>query len=177
MGVIVPLYSLFAVIDFIGTSNYNANKNLFRSISSHGSLRKRKNSTESHNSLKEKPTDTGRLIEDEETETGSVKWEIYKHYIQSVGVFLTVASLFLTFAFQAFEVGANLWLTKWANDPTSTEDSRRDMYLGVYGGFGLAQGNIQRNISEDILKTWFQTFSCIRVSRLLDDWTRLPSLS
>ncbi|KAL5281110.1 ABCC2.2 family protein [Megaselia abdita] len=111
-----------------------------KSISSHGSLRKRKNSTESYHSLQEKPSDAGRLIEDEETETGSVKWEIYKHYIQSVGVFLTVASLFLTFAFQAFEIGANLWLTRWATDVNAaTDNSVRDMYLGVYGGFGLAQ--------------------------------------
>lgn len=56
---------------------------------------------------------------------------------------LTVASLFLTFAFQAFEIGANIWLTRWATDKTAnTDNSIRDRYLGVYGGFGLAQGKI-----------------------------------
>lgn len=99
------------------------------------------NSTESQNSALEKQADAGKLIEDEEAETGSVKWEIYKHYFQSIGVFLSIVSLLFIFAFQAFEVGANLWLTKWSTDESAgTDTSRRDMYLGVYGGFGIAQG-------------------------------------
>lgn len=120
---------------------FNVCKNhIFRSISSHQNVR-RQHSIESHNSINEKSLEAGRLIEDEEAETGSVKWEIYKNYIQSIGVFLTVTSLFLIFAFQAFEIGANLWLTRWATDKTAaTDNSSRDMYLGVYGGFGLAQG-------------------------------------
>jgi len=52
-----------------------------------------------------------------------------------------VATLVLNFVFQAFQIGSNLWLTKWANDQNVGNDtSLRDMYLGVYGAFGFGQG-------------------------------------
>lgn len=52
-----------------------------------------------------------------------------------------MATLILNFVFQAFQIGSNLWLTKWSNDKNVANDTGlRDMYLGVYGAFGFGQG-------------------------------------
>ncbi|XP_037958175.1 multidrug resistance-associated protein 1 isoform X4 [Teleopsis dalmanni] len=82
----------------------------------------------------------GKLIETEKAETGSVQFAVYKHYIKSVGIFLSAATLILNFVFQGFQIGSNLWLTKWSTDTRVENDTGlRDMYLGVYGAFGFGQ--------------------------------------
>ncbi|XP_046591581.1 multidrug resistance-associated protein 1 isoform X8 [Neodiprion lecontei] len=116
-----------------------------------GSL-KRQYSIDSHNSVsllhrnsvKEKdalPVKVGeKLIEVEKTETGSVKWKVYSHYLRSIGWFLTVSTIVMNAVFQIFSIGSNAWLSKWSDDNTTVSDtSKRDMYLGVYGGLGLGQ--------------------------------------
>ncbi|XP_033248603.1 multidrug resistance-associated protein 1 isoform X8 [Drosophila miranda] len=111
-----------------------------------GSLRRRTRRQNSHDSvasaasLKKKQEVEGKLIETEKSQTGGVDFAVYKHYIKSVGIFLSVATLVLNFVFQAFQIGSNLWLTKWANDENVGNDTGlRDMYLGVYGAFGFGQ--------------------------------------
>ncbi|XP_032672071.1 multidrug resistance-associated protein 1 isoform X3 [Odontomachus brunneus] len=121
-----------------------------------GSL-KRQYSTESQqsanyihsNSIKEKEAtktnNTGeKLIEVEKAETGSVKWKVYSHYLVSIGLFLSVATIVMNAIFQAFSIGSNVWLSVWSDDnmttPNNTIDkSRQDMYLGVYGALGIGQ--------------------------------------
>ncbi|XP_052851263.1 multidrug resistance-associated protein 1 isoform X2 [Drosophila gunungcola] len=112
-----------------------------------GSLRRRTRRQNSHDSvasaasLKKKQEVEGKLIETEKSQTGGVEFAVYKHYIKSVGIFLSVATLVLNFVFQAFQIGSNLWLTKWANDQDVGNDTGlRNMYLGVYGAFGFGQG-------------------------------------
>ncbi|XP_032595387.1 multidrug resistance-associated protein 1 isoform X5 [Drosophila grimshawi] len=112
-----------------------------------GSLRrrgKRQNSYDSGGSaasLKKKQEIEGKLIETEKSQTGGVDFAVYKHYIKSVGIFLSVATLVLNFVFQGFQIGSNLWLTKWSNDKEVENDTGlRNMYLGVYGAFGVGQG-------------------------------------
>ncbi|XP_039496011.1 multidrug resistance-associated protein 1 isoform X6 [Drosophila santomea] len=111
-----------------------------------GSLRRRAKRQDSHDSvasaasLKKKQEVEGKLIETEKSQTGGVEFAVYKHYIKSVGIFLSVATLVLNFVFQAFQIGSNLWLTQWANDEKVANDTGlRDMYLGVYGAFGFGQ--------------------------------------
>ncbi|CAB3223722.1 unnamed protein product [Arctia plantaginis] len=94
----------------------------------------------SPNELKEK----NKLIETEKTETGSVKWNVYKHYIMSVGIFSSVVTVVMNLILQVFQVGSNYWLTAWSNDDKmlvngTVDTARRDMYLGVYGGLGVGQ--------------------------------------
>ncbi|XP_041631913.1 multidrug resistance-associated protein 1 isoform X1 [Drosophila kikkawai] len=112
-----------------------------------GSLRRRVKRQSSHDSvasaasLKKKQEVEGKLIETEKSQTGGVQFAVYKHYIKSVGIFLSLATLILNFVFQAFQIGSNLWLTKWSNDDRVANDTGlRDMYLGVYGAFGFGQG-------------------------------------
>lgn len=82
-------------------------------------------------------------MEAEKAQTGSVKWEVYSHYIKSIGVKMTIGSLLLNFTFQAFQVWSNMWLNEWSNDPEAgTDHSVRNLYIGVYGAFGTVQGKI-----------------------------------
>lgn len=74
-----------------------------------GSLQRQK-SSDSSKSLRQRSVslDDGKkevvagekLIEIEKTETGSVKWTVYKHYLKSIGVFLTFATICLNMIFQ-----------------------------------------------------------------------------
>ncbi|XP_032311198.1 multidrug resistance-associated protein 1 isoform X23 [Drosophila ananassae] len=132
------------------------------------SLRRRAKRQDSHDSvasaasLKKKQEVEGKLIETEKSQTGGVDFAVYKHYIKSVGIFLSVATLVLNFVFQAFQIGSNLWLTKWANDQRVENDtSLRDMYLGVYGAFGFGQ----------VLTNFFSSLAislgCLECSRVL----------
>ena len=56
-------------------------------------------------------------------------------------IVIVVLLLVLTYiGFLASAVGANLWLSEWSQDVnTSAIPAVRDMYLGVYGAFGLSQ--------------------------------------
>ncbi|XP_053612777.1 multidrug resistance-associated protein 1 isoform X2 [Plodia interpunctella] len=92
------------------------------------------------NELKEK----NKLIEAEKTETGSVKWGVYKHYLMSVGVFASLVTVLMNLVLQVFQVGSNYWLARWSSDDrilvdNKVDTSRRDMYLGVYGALGVGQ--------------------------------------
>ncbi|XP_034128594.1 multidrug resistance-associated protein 1 isoform X6 [Drosophila guanche] len=133
-----------------------------------GSLRRRTRRQNSHDSvasaasLKKKQEVEGKLIETEKSQTGGVEFAVYKHYIKSVGIFLSAATLVLNFVFQAFSIGSNLWLAKWSNDKrVETDTGLRDMYLGVYGAFGFGQ----------VLVSFFSSLAislgCLDCSRLL----------
>lgn len=84
---------------------------------------------------------TDKLIETEKAETGSVKWDVYKHYLKSIGWGLAVATVILNMVFQSFSIGSNVWLSAWSSDNTTANDTgKRNMYLGVYAAFGIGQG-------------------------------------
>jgi ABC-type multidrug transport system fused ATPase/permease subunit len=83
-----------------------------------------------------------KIIEKETTETGSVKFEVYKHYIRAIGFTMTFWGLFLQLIFQGFSVTSNIWLAAWSSEPivNGTQDSSQThMYLGVYAGLGIGQ--------------------------------------
>lgn len=88
-----------------------------------------------------KPIENGQqLIEDEKSGIGNVKSEVYKYYFKSIGVMIAISAVILNITYQSFEVGSNLWLSKWSNDKSTTNDTgARNVYLGVYAAFGLGQ--------------------------------------
>lgn len=51
-----------------------------------------------------------KLIEVEKSETGSVSWQVYKHYIVSIGIFAVIITVLMNMLFQAFSIGSNVWL-------------------------------------------------------------------
>eukprot|EP00094_Tigriopus_californicus_P001437 TCALIF_01392-PA protein Name:"Similar to Abcc1 Multidrug resistance-associated protein 1 (Mus musculus)" AED:0.04 eAED:0.04 QI:0/0.8/0.33/0.83/1/1/6/0/1537 len=80
------------------------------------------------------------LIEDERAAIGGVKWTVYGYYSRSVGPLMLGISLLLYGGYQGFSVGSSIWLSRWSTDPlASTDTSVRDLYLGIYGVFGLLQ--------------------------------------
>lgn len=82
-----------------------------------------------------------KLIEQEKSEVGSVKWDVYKHYLKSIGIGLSLLTVFLNIIYQGFSIGSNMWLSKWSSDKSAADDNDvRNMYLGVYAAFGLGQG-------------------------------------
>lgn len=82
-----------------------------------------------------------------------VKLNVYITYAKSIGMMSSLLVLGLYFLFQVFAVFGNIWLSWWAEDrladkspkANGTEpESKLDIYLGVYGGLGIAQGKIYR---------------------------------
>lgn len=73
-----------------------------------------------------------------------MKLGVYYYYLKSVGITLSIATIIMNILFQAFSIGANFWLNLWTIEneaPNATTDfEKRDMYLGIYGGFGIGQG-------------------------------------
>lgn len=53
-----------------------------------------------------------KLIEVEKSETGSVSWQVYKHYLMSIGLFVVLITIVLNMLFQGFSIGSNVWLGK-----------------------------------------------------------------
>lgn len=95
--------------------------------------------------VKNGPKKGEKLIEAEKAETGNVSWQVYKHYLKSIGFFLMLTTLLLNLVYQGFSVGSNVWLGVWADDKKiivnkTVDTGRRDMYLGVYGALGIGQG-------------------------------------
>jgi ATP-binding cassette subfamily C (CFTR/MRP) protein 1 len=92
-----------------------------------------------------------------------VKWHVYSHYLRSIGLYLAGATVFFNVVFQAFSIGSNVWLSEWSNDKNiyvneTLNESKRDLYLGVYGALGAGQGKSYILIlSIVLLGTFFTT--------------------
>ncbi|KAI7815048.1 ABC subfamily C member [Rhyzopertha dominica] len=126
------------------TGSDRANGSLQRQKSSDSNSLIRQRSVSVDEKRKSETVAGEKLIEAEKAETGSVKWEVYKHYIKSIGIVLTVLTVLLNVVYQAFSIGSNFWLTIWSNDNETVvngtvDTGKRDMYLGVYGALGIGQ--------------------------------------
>lgn len=112
------------------------------SIASVGSIRRRKESLHSnHSQAEENNNDGGKLIDKEAAATGNVKSMFYKIYFKSIGFKCTAGAVSFIIIYQALQISSSLWLAKWSNDAeASTDHSKRDMFIGVYGGLGISQG-------------------------------------
>ncbi|ERL88450.1 hypothetical protein D910_05836 [Dendroctonus ponderosae] len=80
-----------------------------------GSLQRQKSQDSNKAKMKESegvngPVQGEKLIEVEKSETGSVSWQVYKHYIMSIGVVIVIITVFLNMLFQGFSIGSNVWL-------------------------------------------------------------------
>jgi len=105
-----------------------------------GSLRRRG----THKAKKEAKTEAApavgqKLIEKETEEQGTIGWAVYLRYLRSIGLFIFSMSVVMFAIVQAFRVSTSLWLKKWSGDENSNEPDVRNLYLGVYSGFGLGQ--------------------------------------
>ncbi|XP_053672165.1 multidrug resistance-associated protein 1 [Anopheles nili] len=148
----------------------NSKRSRNESTSETGSVKDftRQNSSDSNSSLRRRTSEKTpeapktKLIEQEKSETGSVKWDVYKHYLKSIGLTLSVATVILNMIFQGFSIGSNLWLSRWSTDESAENDtSVRDMYLGVYGAFGAGQ------VLSTFLSTLFLYIGALEASKTL----------
>lgn len=127
------------------TGSDKANASLMRQRSTDSSNLENSVKGKSETPVKQ-PVVGEKLIEAEKAEVGSVKWEVYKHYLMSIGLGLTAVTLILNVVFQGFSIGSNVWLSEWSTDSEmnnangTVNTEKRDLYLGVYGALGIGQG-------------------------------------
>lgn len=73
---------------------------------------------------------------------------MYVHYLKSIGPFLCISTIALSIIFQGFSISSNIWLSIWSNDNDNNSsnvngthnESKRNLYLTVYGLLGFGQG-------------------------------------
>ena len=148
------------------TSDRSKKPSFFRSTSRLSS--RAKSSETSDIKKKEQKSRTrkmGRLIEQEVSETGSVKLDVYKKYVQTIGVAICVAILFSFIASNVAQVFSSLWLSQWSNDaldPNKTGDTAlRDLRLGVYGALGTVEAIFSLIASISL------NLACIKAAKIL----------
>lgn len=83
---------------------------------------------------------SGRLVEAETSETGSVAWTVYWEYFTRVGLIWCCAVLLSNVGSSSFNIAASQWLSLWsddANNPQLVNDIEwRNTRLAVYGVLG-----------------------------------------
>ncbi|CAD5112740.1 DgyrCDS1959 [Dimorphilus gyrociliatus] len=66
----------------------------------------------------DKGEETGKLIDSEEIETGSVSWRVYKKFILAASIRFSVSTLLAYFIRQSLRVGSDFWLAHWSQSST-----------------------------------------------------------
>ena len=86
----------------------------------------------------------GKLIDKETIETGNVAFEVYIHYMKSIGISAAIIIFILTCLSEAARVGSSKWMNIWVDEEAgdSSIPKNRNMYLSVYASFGAAIGII-----------------------------------
>lgn len=100
---------------------------------------KRISRQESEIKLPAQQQNAAKLIEKEESQVGSVNMGVYIRYIKSIGLIAFAITIFSSIANQVFAIWSSVWLTTWSDDVDSQLPHLRDLYLGVYGVFGVLQ--------------------------------------
>ncbi|KAI1286918.1 Multidrug resistance-associated protein 1 [Halotydeus destructor] len=120
---------------------------------------------------------TGKLMEVESTETGSVKWSIILEYVQTIGVVQCITILTLNLAMYGLSITSNLWLTAWSDDARyperASDKDLRYVRLGIYTGLGITQTVLVFFVN---LMTFYGTLRASRIlhNMMLDHVLRAP---
>ncbi|XP_069884465.1 ATP-binding cassette sub-family C member 3 [Dipodomys merriami] len=108
--------------------------------------------------------ETGVLIQEEKAETGTVKLNVFLDYAKAVGLWTTVAICLLYAGQSAASIGANIWLSNWANEATMDEkQNNTSQRLGVYAALGILQGILV------MLSAFTMVVGSIQAARLLHE--------
>jgi len=97
--------------------------------------------TEELEKTKKKPEDenTGKMIDEERSETGRVKFSVFLSYLKSVGPCVSAIAVMFLILMESCTVGIGVCLAYWSSANVTT-NKQRDLYLSVYGGIGMGQG-------------------------------------
>uniref|UniRef100_A0A1I8FAU3 ABC transporter domain-containing protein n=1 Tax=Macrostomum lignano TaxID=282301 RepID=A0A1I8FAU3_9PLAT len=89
------------------------------------------------------------LVQTNARQTGNVRLTVFISYFRSMNAWLACLFFLFFLLYQAASVYSNIWLTFWTSDPylnnksslsnSSEYVNKRNMYLGGYGGIGVAQ--------------------------------------
>ncbi|XP_065643860.1 multidrug resistance-associated protein 1 isoform X7 [Hydra vulgaris] len=71
--------------------------------------------------------------------TGKIKWSVFLIYLRSIGIFMVFFALFLGLITEGFSLCSRIWLADWSSN-SNVSQKKRNMYLEVFGGLGIAQG-------------------------------------
>ncbi|KAM4844750.1 ATP-binding cassette sub-family C member 3 [Thomomys bottae] len=108
--------------------------------------------------------ETGVLIQEEKAETGTVKMSVFLDYAKAVGLWTTVAICLLYAGQSAASIGANIWLSNWANEAAMDEkQNNTSKQLGVYAALGMLQGFLV------LLSAFTMVVGSIQAARLLHE--------
>ncbi|CAL8093844.1 unnamed protein product [Calicophoron daubneyi] len=86
-----------------------------------------------------------RLVEEEKSATGGLRWDVTKTYIMAYGRHSAVFTAVSYVLFILSSVGTNLWIRHWSQHGTthrqesSDNTDTRDYFLGIYGLFVVLQ--------------------------------------
>ncbi|XP_071095599.1 multidrug resistance-associated protein 1-like [Haliotis cracherodii] len=153
--------------------------------------------------LTDKPKDTGsgdKLIQEEKSETGRVKFSVFMDYAKAIGGITTFFIFFIFAIYQAATMASNIWISMWTDDAllknlslvnTSDYQDKNVMYLGVYGAFGVVQavvilfysilastrmvkaaGNIHAKMLYNILRSPMSFFDTTPIGRIVNRFSR-----
>ncbi|XP_052069136.1 multidrug resistance-associated protein 1-like [Mytilus californianus] len=103
------------------------------------------------------------LIQEESTESLSVKLSVIMTYARAVGFKVALVILTINMVHEVAEMYLDVWLSKWTQDHTNgtVNETQRNMRLGIYGAIGLFRG-----VSIFITET-FVTYGLIKATRKL----------
>ncbi|KAK2551420.1 Multidrug resistance-associated protein 1 [Acropora cervicornis] len=90
-------------------------------------------------SLTEVDDEIGKTIDDENMETGMVKFSVFNSYLRSIGVCAIIFTVIFLLLTEISHVTAGFWLASWSA-ANITSHKQRDFYIGVYGGIGFGHG-------------------------------------
>ena len=79
----------------------------------------------------------GKLVDSERMEVGVVKWSVYITFMKQLSWQISLMILIFYGSYSALGAGAQFWLSAWSRDSKGKKST--DVWLGAYGGFGIAQ--------------------------------------
>ena len=82
---------------------------------------------------------------------------MFFRYTQALGTIYVLLITFFFLLYQVASVLSSIWLSEWTEDPllkntsiaanSSEYQNKQNMYLGVYGGLGGAQGKFKKQVA------------------------------
>ncbi|CAG5117053.1 unnamed protein product, partial [Candidula unifasciata] len=101
-----------------------------------------------------------RLVQDEKSETGGVKFNVYMDYLRSVGFSSIAFSVVFYVIYLASTIFSSIWLSMWTDDTylanrslsdTDEYADKTNLYIGLYAGMGVIQGIFSYAFSASLL--------------------------
>ena len=87
--------------------------------------------------------EAGKLVNEEKSQIGVVKWSVYIMFVKQMGYKITAWMVAFFIVFSSFGSAGNFWLSSWAEDYKIPEYignlKQRDFRLGIFGMFAGVQ--------------------------------------